>query len=149
MPIEDAMARAGGFVGMDPTTPADYAPIAGLDIPDAASYVLRDVDLGAEFFDVTPDDALPEILARGRSPLTIDEGVAVLVQFPDVLTDGERVLAARLPPRRPARARALGQRRPAAPGLVLGRRAALVARRRVMPSARRLTRCEACAAWPG
>jgi len=86
VPIEDAMARAGGFVGMDPTTPADYAPVAGLDIPGAASYVLHDVDLGAEFFDVTPDDALAEILARGRSPLTIDEGVAVLVEFPDVLS---------------------------------------------------------------
>ena len=56
-----------------------------LEIPEAASYTLRDVDLGAEFFDVTPEDALPEILARGRSPLTIEEGLAVLTQFPDVL----------------------------------------------------------------
>lgn len=68
------------------TRPAEYAPIGELDIPAAASYVLRDVDLGAEFFDVTPDDALPVILERGRSPLTIEEGVAVLSQFPDVLT---------------------------------------------------------------
>jgi len=80
------MARVGGFVGMDPTTPADYAPIAEIEIPDAPSYVLRDVDLGAEFFDVMPDDALPLILAQGRSPLTIDEGVAVLTQLPDVLS---------------------------------------------------------------
>jgi hypothetical protein len=86
VPIEEAMARAGGLVGMDPTAPADYAPIAGLDIPDAASYVLHDVDFGAEFFDVTPEDALPAILGRGRTPLTIDEGVAVLTQFPGVLS---------------------------------------------------------------
>ena len=43
---------------MDPTTPAEYAPIAEIEIPDAPSYALREVDLGAEFFDVTPDDAL-------------------------------------------------------------------------------------------
>ena len=84
-PIEDALARVGGFVGMDPTTPSDYVPIPELHVPDAASYTLRDVDLGAEFFYVTPDDALPEILVRGRSPLTIEEGLAVLGQFPDVL----------------------------------------------------------------
>jgi hypothetical protein len=84
-PVEEALARVGGFVGMDPTTPADYKPIVEVDIPAAASYTLRDVGLGAEFFDVTPDDALAEILARGRSPLTIEEGLAVLGQFPDVL----------------------------------------------------------------
>ena len=85
-PVEDALARVGGFVGMDPTKPADYEPIAQLQIPGAASYVLHDVDLGAEFFDVTPEDALPQILARGRSPLTIDEGVAVITQLPNVLS---------------------------------------------------------------
>jgi Family of unknown function (DUF5701) len=84
-PVEEVLASLGGFVGMDPTTPADYAPIPELHIPDPASYTVRDVDLGAEFFDVTPDDALPEILARGRSPLTIEEGLAVLTQVPDVL----------------------------------------------------------------
>ena len=52
VPAEDALARAGGFVGMDPTTPADYVPIAEIEIPDAPSYALRGVDLGAEFFDV-------------------------------------------------------------------------------------------------
>ncbi len=85
VPAEDALARVGGFVGMDPTTPADYAPIAEIEIPDAPSYVLREVDLGAEFFDVTPDDALVRMLEHGRSPLTIEEGIAVLARSPDVL----------------------------------------------------------------
>ena len=84
-PADDALVRAGGFVGMDPTTPADYRPIAEIDIPDTPSYVLRGVDFGAEFFDVTPDDALAVILGRGRSPLTIAEGIAVLAHEPDVL----------------------------------------------------------------
>ena len=29
---------------------------------------------------MTPDDALHRILERGRSPLTIEEGIAVLAQ---------------------------------------------------------------------
>jgi hypothetical protein len=85
VPIENAMARVGGFVSMDPTEPADYVPIAEIEVPDAPSYVLREVDLGAEFFDVAPDVALPRILERGSSPLTIDEGVAILAHSPDVL----------------------------------------------------------------
>jgi hypothetical protein len=70
---------------MEPTSPSDYVPIAEVEIPDAPSYVIADVDLGAEFFGVTPDDALPQILERGRSPLTIEEGVAVLADDPEVL----------------------------------------------------------------
>jgi hypothetical protein len=83
--IDGAMASVGGFVGMDPAAPVDFTPIAEVDVPDFEPYLLRDVDLGAELFDVSPDDALPRILDRGRSPLTIDEGVAVLAQLPDVL----------------------------------------------------------------
>jgi hypothetical protein len=85
--IEDAMARAGGFVGMDPTAPSDYEPISEVDVPGSASYRLIDVDTGADLFGVPPDEALPLILARGRSPLTIEEGVAVLLQDPDVLKE--------------------------------------------------------------
>ena len=69
------MARAGGFIGMDPTAPSDYEPIAEIEVPDAPAYRLVDFDAGAEFFEVSPDDALPQILARGRSPLTIEEGI--------------------------------------------------------------------------
>jgi uncharacterized protein DUF5701 len=85
VPVEDALAQIGGFVQMKPTTPADYTPIVEIEIPDARSYVLHDIVLGREFFDVAPEDALPRILERGRSPLTIEEGIAVLTQSPDVL----------------------------------------------------------------
>jgi hypothetical protein len=115
-----------GFVGMEPTRPSEYTTIAEIEVPNAPEYVLVDFDPGVEFFDVTPDDALPQILGRGRSPLTIDEGIAVLTQFPHVLEETAFSLA-RIPARRPACTRALDQRRQASPGLVLGRSAALVA----------------------
>ncbi|HEU0303887.1 MAG TPA: DUF5701 family protein [Gaiellaceae bacterium] len=85
MSIEDTMRPLGGFVGMGPTTPADYSPIAEVEIPDTPAYRLLDVDTGADFFDIPPEDALPRILERGRSPLTIEEGVAVLAHEPEVL----------------------------------------------------------------
>lgn len=71
---------------MHPASPEEFTPIAEVELP-AAPYRLVDVDVGAEFFDVTPDDALPQILERGRSPLTIDEGIAVLLHSPDVLAE--------------------------------------------------------------
>jgi hypothetical protein len=53
--------------------------------PSGAVYLLLDVDSGANTLNVTPDDALPRIAAAGRSPLTIDEAVAVVTHYPEVL----------------------------------------------------------------
>ena len=64
-----------------------YRPIEGVEVPDADAYLLVDVSTGPETLDVTPADALPRITAAGRTPLTIDEGVALLTQHPDVLTE--------------------------------------------------------------
>lgn len=65
---------------------AGYRPIDGVDVPDAPVYLLLDVDTGADTLNVRPDDALPMVLARGRTPLTIDEGVALVTHLPDVFT---------------------------------------------------------------
>jgi len=63
-----------------------YRPIEGVEVPDADAYLLVDVSTGSETLDVTPADALPRIRAAGRTPLTVDEGVALVTQHPDVLT---------------------------------------------------------------
>jgi hypothetical protein len=73
-----------GRVDMNPLQPHDFEPIAMVDVPGPA-YLLIDVDLGARYRDVRPEDALKEIVAEGRTPLTIDEGVSTLVQVPDAL----------------------------------------------------------------
>lgn len=72
-------------VDMNPTEPGAFEPIAEVQIPDRPAYLVVDVDTGRETLNVTPDDALPLITAQGRSPLTIEEGVAVLTQHPDIL----------------------------------------------------------------
>ncbi|HEX5987056.1 MAG TPA: DUF5701 family protein [Nocardioides sp.] len=64
-----------------------YKPIDGVDVPDAPVYLLTDVSTGRESLGVTPADALPAIRAAGRTPLTVDEGVALVTQLPSSLTD--------------------------------------------------------------
>ncbi|WP_420111759.1 DUF5701 family protein [Pseudactinotalea sp.] len=63
----------------------EYAPIAGVTIPDAPLYLLTDIDTGTEFTNVTPESALGTVTGRGRTPLTIAEGIAVVTQRPDML----------------------------------------------------------------
>jgi hypothetical protein len=74
-----------GFVVEDMTDLDEFAPIASLDIPDRPLYVVEGIDRGDAFLGWTPDAALPEILAQGRSPLTISEGISWLLQQPDRL----------------------------------------------------------------
>lgn len=73
-----------GFVSADLADWDRFAPIPGLDVP-TSSYRLVDVQRGEEYLNWSPDEALPAILERGRSPLTVAEGVALLTQHPDLL----------------------------------------------------------------
>ena len=87
-PVE-AMARVmqgkkNGYVDLTPTGPEAFGPV--VDVP-AGPYSIEDVDLGAEFLNVTPKDALAAIIERGRSPLTIAEGIAIALAFPGILRE--------------------------------------------------------------
>jgi hypothetical protein len=68
-----------------PKTPADFKPIDSVALPRGEAYLLREVDRGEASLNVTPDDAHRSMLAAHRSPLTMEEGVAVLTQFPEFL----------------------------------------------------------------
>lgn len=62
-----------------------YRPIEGVTVPEAPVYLLTDIDTGTEFTNVTPESALVTITARGRTALTIAEGIALVTQRPDML----------------------------------------------------------------
>jgi hypothetical protein len=62
-----------------------FQPIDAVPIPKAPAYLAIDVDLGAGSRNVRPEDALRDILAAGRSPLTLGEGVALVLQQPEVI----------------------------------------------------------------
>lgn len=71
-----------GYVDMRPLQPSAFVPV--VDVP-AVPYVLEGIDLGADLLDIAPRDALLKILDAGRSPLTLEEGVAVLLAHPGIL----------------------------------------------------------------
>ena len=64
---------------------APYRPIDQVALPHAPAYLLLDVDRGQEFLGVRPEQALPVVLGRGRTPLTIEEGIAVVTHAPQLL----------------------------------------------------------------
>lgn len=74
-----------GFVVEDLTDLGQFVPVPGVDVPDADLYAVHAPERGDEFADVSPDEAEPQILARGRSPMTAAEGVAWALQAPEVL----------------------------------------------------------------
>ena len=84
--VLDAVHTVGGtgFTTMEPEDVARFRPLPELDVP-AAPYLLLDVDTGIETLGQTPAEVLPQLVARGRSPLTIAEGLAVLVSDPGIL----------------------------------------------------------------
>jgi len=84
MPLTELNGKPG-FVtnGFDDVHRFD--PIESVEVPDGDAYIVFDVDRGAEYLDVRPNDALVSITAAGRTPLTVDEGIAFITQFPDSL----------------------------------------------------------------
>jgi hypothetical protein len=70
---------------LEPEELEGFVPIEAVEIPDAPAYLAVDVDLGEASRNVRPEDALKEILAAGRSPLTIDEGIALMLQQPSAI----------------------------------------------------------------
>lgn len=84
MPLVEQDGRRG-VVDMTPTRPGAFAPIDEVELPKRAAYLAVGIDTGKALLNVTPADALPRIVANGRSPLTIEEGIAVLTHHPGVL----------------------------------------------------------------
>jgi hypothetical protein len=74
-----------GIVAMQPVNPGQFSVIANVKIPDFPAYLLVDVDRGRETLNVRPEDALKKIVRKKRSPLTIDEGIAIVTHFPEFL----------------------------------------------------------------
>jgi hypothetical protein len=70
---------------LEPGELRQFEPIRAVDLPASDAYLLLDVDLGAGSRNVTPETALSDILEQGRSPLTLEEGIAVMLQQPEAI----------------------------------------------------------------
>lgn len=88
--IEDAMSvvqkdNKNGVVKLFPLVPSDFTVIENVSIPKDDVYLLMDIDRGKKSLNVTPKDALVQIENNNRSPLTIEEGVALVTHYPEFL----------------------------------------------------------------
>lgn len=73
-----------GFVVEDMTDVDLFAPTEDAVVP-ATPYVVTGLDRGDAFVNRTPAESVPEIVAAGRSPLTLEEGLHWVLLQPDVL----------------------------------------------------------------
>ena len=68
-------------------------PVGDLDLfarstasdPAGPRYRLEGVDTGHDLRNVAPDDALATMLERGRSPLSVEDGIALVAEHPEIL----------------------------------------------------------------
>jgi hypothetical protein len=86
VPVLESVHGTGGagFTTMEPDDLVRFRPLSELDVP-STPYLLHDVDPGPDTLNLRPAEVLPRLTAAGRSPLTIAEGLAVLVSDHGVL----------------------------------------------------------------
>lgn len=92
VPVERLIERTElngkpGFTTMSADDLARFQPTADVALPESPVYLMTDVDTGSGTLNVRPDDAIPGILAAARSPLTLEEGLAVATQHPEWLRE--------------------------------------------------------------
>ncbi|TAL20421.1 MAG: hypothetical protein EPN99_09230 [Frankiales bacterium] len=76
-----------GFTSMTQPELASFVPLPSLSVPDVDAYLLLDVSPGPDTLNLPPDAVLPSLVDAGRSPLTVEEGVAVVAQQPSLLVE--------------------------------------------------------------
>lgn len=91
-----------GFVVSDLTDLDTFEPITGVGIPDTPLYLLHDVARGDDMRNWSPDESLPALIQRDRTPLTVNEGISWLLQEPKQLEPNHcfMTIASRKPGRR-------------------------------------------------
>ncbi len=65
-----------------PRQPEDFRPAPDLGIPEGEAYLLLGLDRGNETLNAVPAEMPARLASQRRSPLTVEEGVSVLLQWP-------------------------------------------------------------------
>lgn len=88
-----------GVINLFPHEFSDFSLIESVSVPEAPIYLLVDIDRGQSNIDLPPNQALKQIVQAQRSPLTIDEGIALVTHFPEFLIKNNcfSLLASRYP----------------------------------------------------
>jgi len=88
---------AKGVVDMNPLSPDAFETIDQVRIPRGELYLLIDVNTGRDALNVSPEAALAAMRRHGRTPLTLEEGVALTAQYPELLTDKAKYNCIQMP----------------------------------------------------
>ena len=59
----------------------------GVEIPESLAYLVIDVENGKVMLGKSADEAVKQFKKEGRSPMTAEEGVALILQHPEILKD--------------------------------------------------------------
>lgn len=74
-----------GVTILRPHTSVNFKTLNDIFLPHPEIYLLVDIDRGKKNINLPPNEAMKLIKNEERSPLTIDEGIALVTQFPDFL----------------------------------------------------------------
>jgi hypothetical protein len=75
-----------GFTNIDDVSKF-FTTAEGVKIPEAMAYLVVDIENGKVMLGKSADEAVKQFKKEGRSPLTADEGVAIILQHPEILKD--------------------------------------------------------------
>lgn len=78
-------AGKNGIVKLYPHEPNDFDPITVVSIPQQSVYLILNIDRGKQNINLPPSEAFDLIRKDDRSPLTIDEGVAIITHHSEFL----------------------------------------------------------------
>lgn len=74
-----------GITKLFPHQPTDFDTLPEILIPSSDIYLIMDIDRGKATINLPPNKAMELIKEAGRSPLTIDEGIAIVTHHPEFL----------------------------------------------------------------
>ncbi|HRI05556.1 MAG TPA: DUF5701 family protein [Candidatus Dojkabacteria bacterium] len=74
-----------GVTKLFPLQTKDFQTVNETEIPNTRAYLLIDIDRGKETLNIAPNAAMKIIKESHRSPLTIEEGVAIVTHYPEYL----------------------------------------------------------------
>ncbi|MBI5004997.1 MAG: hypothetical protein HZC03_00070 [Candidatus Lloydbacteria bacterium] len=75
-----------GYTTLDADTIKGFKPFE-VKIPNGKAYLAVDIETGKTSLGKTPDEAIKKIKSEDRSPLTLEEGVALVTHHPEILKD--------------------------------------------------------------
>ncbi|MEU7279038.1 DUF5701 family protein [Streptomyces sp. NPDC045431] len=74
-----------GFVVVDMPDVDDFTPLDTVELPDTPLYLVTAPDRGDDMANWSPEEALPALTAKDRTPLVLTEGIHWVLQQPEAL----------------------------------------------------------------